>query len=97
MSHTKNNTLVEEVNYIPFNYPSLGLTSRHTIVEGIRAVSGSEDEVYVSGALAGIDLPQELQTEVKDFWQGFIYKGKLEDAHQRELAFTALPTRRRRR
>lgn len=81
MSHTKNNTIAEGVNYMPFHYPSLGLTSRHTIVEGIRAVSGSEEEVYVSGALVGVDLPQELQTEVKNIWQGFIYKGKLEEAH----------------
>lgn len=84
MSYTKSNTIAEEVNYIPFRYPSLGLTSRYAVVEGIRAVLGSEEEVYVSGALVGVDLPQELQTQVKNSWQGFIYKGKLEEAHQLE-------------
>lgn len=84
MSHTKNNTIAEAVNYKQFNYPSLDLTSRHTVIEGIRAVSGSENEVYISGALVGADLPQELQTTVKNIWQGFIYKGTLEDAHKLE-------------
>ncbi|MEM0578505.1 hypothetical protein [Flavobacterium polysaccharolyticum] len=84
MSHTRSNTIVQGVNYIPFNYPSLGLTSRHTIIEGIRAVSGSQHEVYISGGLVGVDLPQEVQTEVKNIWQGFIYKGKLEDANKLE-------------
>ncbi len=83
MSQIKSNT-VEEVTYMPFNYPSLGLTQRYSIIEGIRGVSGSEDEVYVSGALVGNDLPQQLQTEVKNVWQGLLYKGKLEDAHKIE-------------
>ncbi len=84
MSPINNTTTVEGVTYMPFNYPSLGITSRYTVIEGIRGVSGSEDEVYVSGALVGVDLPQELQTEVKNIWQGLLYKGKLEDAPKLE-------------
>lgn len=39
MSQIKNNT-IEEVTYMPFNYPSLGLTQRYIIIEGIRGISG---------------------------------------------------------
>ncbi len=84
MSKTNNTTVVDGVTYSPFNYPSTGLTSRHTVIEGIRAVAGSENEVYVSGALVGVGLPGDLQTVVKNIWQGLLYKGKLEDVNKLE-------------